>query len=428
MKRIFLIFLILISLVSCQKEKEKIYDAVIIGGGMAGLSAAYHLKNELGENAKILILEKENRLGGKILTKKFNNDIYELGASFDYGNAHAPKGFEPSELVKLNKNYGCFFNNTLYSAKNIPELLKKINPADKHFFDEYNKDQDIKKLFDSVSDDVQKALESSFKVIHFGNFNDYIDERKKDAFNTYNLDFRVKGNYEFLDAYTKILEGDYLLGAEVESVEHKDGLIWIQYKKENKTNTLKSKSVIVATPATVAHKIIKNMNEESENFVKIVRYAKATVVVFITNRPDPIDFSYILTPDKSFNLVVTSFSADKNKNIFSIYFTDDFINNHPNWKNDDYIKVAYKDFQSMHIVDLDKDLLHTDSYFWKEEGVVISEETYKNFSVEALNPLPGVFLAGDYTFWNEYKIPYGIPWAYFSGQFAAQKVLKYLKK
>ena len=231
-----------------------------------------------------------------------------------------------------------------------------------------------------------------------------------------------------MDAYTKILEGDYLLGAEAEFVKHEDGLTSVQYKKENKANTLKTKSVIVATPATVAQKIIKDMNKESENFVKSVKYTKTMVVVFLTNRPDPIDFSYILTPDKSFNLVITSFSADKSKNIFSIYFTDDFISNHPNWKNDDYIKVAYKDFQSMHIVDLDKDLLHTDSYFWKEEGVVISEETYKNFSVEALNPLPGVFLAGDYTFWEEHKIPYGIPPAYFSGQFAAQKVLKYLKK
>ena len=448
MKKIALFFLVLLVFLGCRQNKdnkensettispsinsfehqERIYDTVIVGGGMAGLSAAYHLKNVLGENAKILLLEKENRLGGKILTKTFKNDIYELGASFDYGNTYAPKGFEPSELVKLNKNYGYFFNGSLYSAKSISELLKKVNPADEHFFDEYNKDYDINKLFNSVSNNVKKVIESSFKVIHFGNFNDYVDERKKDAFKTYNLDFRVKGNYEFLDSYAKILKGNYILSAEAESIEHKDSLIWIQYKKNNKTSILKAKSVIVATPATVAHKIIKNMNEESEKFVKSVKYTKTMIIVFITNRHDPIDFSYILTPDKSFNNVNTFYSADKKRNIFSIYFADSFIISHPDWNNDDYIKAAYKDFQSMNLVDLDKDLLHTDSFFWKEEGTVISDETYKNFSVDAINPLPGVFLAGDYTFWNKYKIPYGIPPAYFSGKTAAQKVVNYLKK
>lgn len=429
MKKILIILTLLFSL-SCQKGKQdgKIYDAVVVGGGMAGISAAYHLQNELGENAEILLLEKENRLGGRILTRNFGEYSYELGASFDYGKEYAPKGYEPTELIELSKHYGLYLNSNFYVADNIPELLKKINPEDSYFFDEYSQDQDIDKLFDSVSEKSRKSIVSSFNVIHFGDFSNHVKDRQKDAFRTYNFDFRIKGNYEFMDSYKKILEGKYLLGAFVESVEQEEDLISVKYKKEGKVNILKAKSVIVATPASAVLKIIKNIPHESEKFVRSVKYTKTMVVVFITNRNKPIDFSYILTPDKSFNNIVTSFSVDKKRNIFSIYFTDAFIRLHHDWKNDDYVKAAYKDFQSMQLVDLDKDLLYTDSCFWEEEGTEISEETYKNFSIAALNPLPGVFLAGDYTFWNEYKIPYGIPPAYFSGQSAANKVLKYLKK
>lgn len=54
-------------------------EVVIVGGGLAGLTAAYLLKKE-GFNP--LVLESNDRTGGRIFTKNSGNQSYELGATW----------------------------------------------------------------------------------------------------------------------------------------------------------------------------------------------------------------------------------------------------------------------------------------------------------------------------------------------------------
>ena len=55
------------------------YDIVIIGGGISSLFFCYRLIN-IKPDSNILILEKNNRLGGKVYTGEYNDYKYELGA------------------------------------------------------------------------------------------------------------------------------------------------------------------------------------------------------------------------------------------------------------------------------------------------------------------------------------------------------------
>lgn len=57
----------------------KLYDYIIIGGGISGIYSLYEL-NKIHKNSKILLIEKEDYLGGRILNKKFHNNIVKLGA------------------------------------------------------------------------------------------------------------------------------------------------------------------------------------------------------------------------------------------------------------------------------------------------------------------------------------------------------------
>lgn len=57
----------------------KIFDYIIVGAGIAGLYTAYELKKKVPEHS-ILILEKENRIGGRMGTVPFHGSQIPIGA------------------------------------------------------------------------------------------------------------------------------------------------------------------------------------------------------------------------------------------------------------------------------------------------------------------------------------------------------------
>src|ERR1700734_1701088 len=63
-------------------------DLAIIGGGPGGVMSAWYLKKKLGELCRVTIFEASDRVGGKILTRKFDSApaMYEAGVAeiYDY--------------------------------------------------------------------------------------------------------------------------------------------------------------------------------------------------------------------------------------------------------------------------------------------------------------------------------------------------------
>ncbi len=57
-------------------------NVIVIGAGIAGLAAARALA-EAGES--VTILESRNRVGGRIYTLRYRNEVFELGAEFVHG-------------------------------------------------------------------------------------------------------------------------------------------------------------------------------------------------------------------------------------------------------------------------------------------------------------------------------------------------------
>ncbi|GAB6025470.1 hypothetical protein CHUAL_011210 [Chamberlinius hualienensis] len=67
------------------KDRSRI---IIIGAGISGLSAAYHLYKDGFNN--ITILEAKNRIGGRVYTVPYENGVLELGAQWIQGQGENP--------------------------------------------------------------------------------------------------------------------------------------------------------------------------------------------------------------------------------------------------------------------------------------------------------------------------------------------------
>lgn len=104
---------------------------IIIGGGIAGLAAAVHLKagaKAHGKTVEVLLLEKNNRIGGKILTEKIGNYLVEGGPDSFLPekvwsvNLARHLGLEPEMLPSNDEHKGTF----IYSRKKLHSLPEGV--------------------------------------------------------------------------------------------------------------------------------------------------------------------------------------------------------------------------------------------------------------------------------------------------------------
>jgi protoporphyrinogen oxidase/SAM-dependent methyltransferase len=79
-------------------------DLAIVGGGPGGLMSAWYLKRKLGDLCRVTIFEASDRLGGKVVTRKFDvaPAMYEAGVAefYDYSMTG------PDPLRELIQHFG----------------------------------------------------------------------------------------------------------------------------------------------------------------------------------------------------------------------------------------------------------------------------------------------------------------------------------
>ena len=175
----------------------KKYDVVIIGGGIAGGYTMYNLKKKY-PNLKVLLLEKENRFGGRVYSfhKKLNNENYtmDLGAGrigyhhnlmvdlikqlkleksmFDITNTENYIEYDPKTKTSINKSslkkqLGLLLSKLFHNLK--------VKTISKTYLEKFYLNELLQKLFSKTT---LKNIENSFEYknkLHYFNSNDAIN-------------------------------------------------------------------------------------------------------------------------------------------------------------------------------------------------------------------------------------------------------------
>ncbi len=319
-----------------QTVVESSYDVIIIGGGIAGLSAAFFL-----DEFDIKVLEKENRVGGRAISGIYQGFSYAKGTEY----LGKPEGIieeivnqlnlrpleipSPTDVLFFNQTYfyGDDGSSIMYIQNSSLEELNRFIATIKELADQY---EDVPEL-DLESDiaglddlSAQEWLEQSgYSEIYLERFNvaarglfganleeisalsfvpeiafDYFDAEPitnpNELENEFNIGEYETGTYSFMTGIDEITNaiavqlGDKVqLNSTVTQVIEEEDRILVQYSDlSGILHTLEADCVILTVPAPVALDIASEaLLTEQIEILKQIQYAVYATMALFSNEP-----------------------------------------------------------------------------------------------------------------------------------------------
>ncbi len=389
-------------------------NTVIIGGGMAGLTAAYKLSQK---GVKVTLLEKETKVGGRIpycgavTTKSFqprlNKLIKELGLEIlKVPIKHQDEAFYTSEgkivgfesfISLLRKEIGLI---------GIPSFIKAAKFVDSIDFDPLNPDERLKKYKEiSFADYLEKECP--------GRASDFIKELS--SLFIFEKDFsKISAEYGLchfrwgnelssgqatgfeennLEIVTNTLKkeanksGEFIVSAKVTSVKKEGDNFKVCYSKDGKKSEIEAEKVVMATPLDVTKEIFPDIDIETD-----VWYAKSKCY-FVEGK--------LKWPDRKFIIGL----RENDANVRAIFAMLPYM--HLVYPQDSEKSVNFEEFYSNYKIIREKDLSHAFSVFPPKCKIP-----------DIKTSIEGLFLCGDFYIYPTLEA------AVLSGEKAASYILE----
>jgi oxygen-dependent protoporphyrinogen oxidase len=314
------------------------YDAVIIGGGLSGLTTAYLLRNK-----NILLLEKEARFGGRVKSEQIYEMTNNVGTQFfsDEGgfitrlmdeldierSRHKPRDVpyaffvegEYFPTLKSLMGWRMHLDRLKLIALAAPRCLAFLKP-ESHPKRQKVVAQNIVGLYDKLLPQT-KALVTSYmrgaclakpertsagigSLLMLGVF--FMGEAS----------WITGGFQQATDRIAAELGDSARYGVEVTRVENVDGLVRVTYVEDSEEHVVTARGAAVTTPAMVVPRIVAGLPEKRADAFERVKYGPLVMVSLIFEPKVPWDRFFALGSDDTvFQIVVDQTfgtSADDN--------------------------------------------------------------------------------------------------------------------
>ncbi len=411
---------------------ESLYDTVIIGGGIAGLTVAYMLRDK-----NILLLEREDRFGGRVLSEKVNEATNNIGTQFfaeeDTSFVHLidELGIERVSHDMNSAPMALYLNNQLYTDFGSLFSLKVVLDAIRFISKMYRKSEIFKLPMDDprwqkLAAQNVTELQKGFGPEILALVNTYMrgacvskPERTSagmgaalsaEIFNTGDMAFVTGGFQKITDAMVDKLDGMVMNGAGVIKVEEKDGMVKTLFQKNGKEHIVKSGSAVLAVPPQIALDLIPNLPDWKKEALAKVDYGPITVVSVFLNRSIPwerwwgmisnnvifqgiIDATYDTEEDKNqenpiiYNFII-SIPPDEKKEIETFLEKSD----------EEILTLTLNDFNPIYPdADIKEYVLGTKVTRFPIGELELSPEYYLELLPHLPKPVGNIHFCGDYT-------------------------------
>ncbi|MEA5470087.1 protoporphyrinogen/coproporphyrinogen oxidase [Spirulina sp. 06S082] len=309
------------------ESETNLYDTVIIGGGISGLTAAFLLKEK-----NILVLEKETSLGGRIVSGEWEGFHYPKGTEY-IGEPEGESAQLFSQLglkaIKMPPPTDAIaYQGSIHHGKNILDFIDEETQEDY-----WRLEEELSKLNDRIEDDLFSGLgdRNVTPLKQFAGYDgqtmaewlkqldidpviqQYIDIENRGLFgaanNELSLLFNIpemaynlpdpeeanesevytfsRGIYELVEVLAQRLAKNVVTGAKVNQVEvNEEEEVTVSYEREGKEVLVKAKTVILSTPAPISDRLVtQGFSNKVKNALKSIQYAEyVTVNLFLRDR------------------------------------------------------------------------------------------------------------------------------------------------
>jgi len=395
-------------------------DVVVVGAGPAGLACACALSGR-----RVVLLEREQRHGGRVLTARLGGQCVDLGACFAFDRTMVPPALrlDTGRFIAERDDIGLCRDGRIHFAATPLESLGRMQPGSDvlQCIERFaNGRMDISAINDV---DARNTLDALLHQLHPGAIEQYHSAHQRDGLYTWYPDHWENGNAALVDALLAQSGAQVLLGAEACALEQRGDSVEIRYTQGKLSQRLSARAAVIATTADVADGLLQAQGLPSRRLFDATRYGSYIVVALAGAAAEMLPRFRSLVPlDGAIALVMQQRAAMQDGSALLCYYSSARYHALASLSDDALVALTR---EQLGLLGIGKEALlalaDTAVRRWERAATILSSE-YRACSGADMQLLgERLFIAGDYVATAQ-GTGYGMADAVASGFAAAQRL------